>query len=116
MCDVLFPISLDRWHESIPSKFREIVINCQDEMIRFFAGQDSKQESGQELVDKLWSRPNLKSVRPFDLISRRFDIVHNGRATASNLASVISVRLRSRRKTKHIFSVSIEPSPERWNY
>jgi glycosyltransferase involved in cell wall biosynthesis len=116
MINVLFPISLDIWTESISSKFRAIVTHAQAPDIRFFAS--SKPDEGGAMLPEsgLWQRPNLVRIGAASILGRRFDVVHNGRATATNLAVATAVGLRSRGQARHIFSVSIEPSPTRWNF
>lgn len=111
--NVLYPISLDNRTESISSKFREIVNHCQASDIHFYAGYKSQPASD---IAKLWHRPNLSRSGALDVFQRRYDIVHNGRATATNLAVVAAARLRGAGHTKHIFTISIEPSPQRWNF
>jgi alpha-maltose-1-phosphate synthase len=115
--NILYPITLDSWNQSIPSKFREIVINCQDIGIHFFASSKLQSDIEQQaVVARLWERPNLSRISTLDLLTKNYDIVHNGRATATNLAVATTVRIRGMGRTKHIFTVSIEPSLELWNY
>lgn len=116
---VLYPMALDVWTDSISSKFRELVLHCDDPAIHFYASGKPSAHAGAENaspVQALWARSNLTRIGLLDLLSRRYDIVHNARGSRNGVLIVTLLRRLHPRTIKHVFSVSIEPTPERWNF
>lgn len=117
MIKVLYPIHIDNWNQSIPSKFREIVRNCQESDIHFYSGSKAQSQTNlSPLPEPLWNRPNLTKISKLDLLTKQFDIIHNARATATSVAVTSTVLLRSLHRTKYVYTVSIEPAPGQWHF
>lgn len=105
MLRVLLPINIDRWQNPITSLLREVAIR--NEGFRFFSFSGPETLEDKELGKEFWNLGHVCRLRwLWDILFKRFDIVHCASATEKNF---LAARLAQMRGATYVFTANIQP-------